>query len=100
MTDEIKTKMGRSIGTWNGDNVQDLQSELNRIRQQLSQEAPEDRLFPGGVPHRDQLPEDLHNFSAYPIWACDPAENCLCGARANRVVSVTDVRQYSMIEHH
>lgn len=100
MTDEIVTRTGRSVGTWNGESVQDLQLELDRVRQQLSQDAPDDRLFPAGVPHRDQLPEDLHKFSAYPIWACDQAENCLCGARANRVVSVEDVRQYSMIEHH
>jgi len=100
MTDEIKTRLGRSVGSWDGESVQELQAELDRIRPQLSQDAPEDRLFPAGVPHREQLPEDLHKFSAYPIWACDKSQHCLCGARANRVVSVTDVRQYSMIEHH
>lgn len=100
MTDEIQTKMGRTVGVWNGESMQDLQVELDRIRQLLPQQAPQDRLYPEGIPHRDQLPEDLQKFSAYPIWACDQVQNCLCGARANRVVSVVDVGQYSMIEHH
>ncbi len=100
MTDKIKSKMGRQVGSWNGKKVKDLQFELERIRQDLSRTSPDDRLFPAGVPHREQLPSDLQKFSAYPIWACDTEENCLCGARANRVVSVADVRQYSMIDHH
>ncbi len=100
MADEITTRMGRAVGTWSGAKVQDLQTELDRIRKQMSQDTPEDRLFPAGIPHRNQLPEDLHKFSAYAIWACDQEQNCLCGARANRVVSVADVRQFSMIDHH
>ena len=96
MVNEIKTRMGRTVGVWDGESVRDLQAELDIIRQKLSQDTSEDRLFPAGIPHRDQLPEDLKNFPAYPIWACDQSGNCLCGAMANRTVSVEDVRQYSI----
>lgn len=100
MSDEIKTKAGVSVGHWDGSSVQDLQQELERIRQQLRESGSDDKLVPAGVPHRQQLPEDLHSFTAYPIWACDQQAHCLCGARANRVVSAEDVRQYSMIDYH
>ncbi|MBX2868654.1 MAG: hypothetical protein KTR18_08265 [Acidiferrobacterales bacterium] len=95
----IKTQMGLSVGEWDGQDVEVLQAELDRIRAQNSL-GTGDKLVVGGIPHRDQLPDDLQNFRAYPIWACDKANNCLCGARANRIVSVADVRQYSMIDHH
>ena len=100
MSDEIKTNSGRVVGQWNGVAVEDLQRELDRIRQELRQASVDDKLVTAGVPHRDQLPTDLHGFPAYPIWGCDQQGICLCGARANRHVSVEDVRQYSMIDHH
>ncbi len=95
----IKTQMGQSVGEWDGQDVETLQAELDRIRAQNSLESG-DKLVVAGIPHRDQLPDDLQKFRAYPIWACDKSNNCLCGARANRIVSVADVRQYSMIDHH
>lgn len=100
MANEIKTRSGRAVGTWDGKRIEDLQVELARIRSLLSEEGSDDRLAPMGIPHADQLPEDLRSFRAYPIWGCDLNQNCLCGANANRVVSVRDVRQYSMIDHH
>ncbi len=99
MSDEIKTASGQTVGSWNGDDISDLQKELDRIRQEVLP-GTDERLVAKDMPHREQLPEDLQSFRAYPIWACDKQENCLCGARGNRVVSVEDVRQYSMIEHH
>lgn len=100
MSNEITSQSGRAVGIWDGADVTDLRQELDRIRQLLRDADNGDRLVTSGVPHRDQLPQDLHTFSAYPIWGCDSQQNCLCGARANRVVSVTDVRQYSLIDHH
>ena len=100
MSDDIKTQSGRTVGSWNGADVQDLQQELDRIRQTLRSEGSSEKLIAAEMPHREQLPSDLQHFAAYPIWGCDRQEQCLCGARANRVVSVEDVRQYSLIDHH
>lgn len=100
MSDAITTQSGAQVGNWDGVDVKELQKELNRIRQQLKDEGGVDKISAAGMPHRDQFPEDLLNFRAYPIWGIDNQQNCLCGARANRIVSVEDVRQYSMVEHH
>jgi len=100
MSNQITTLQGNSVGLWDGVDVQDLQAELDRIRKENLADSNGDKLVVKGVPHRDQLPSDLQDFRAYPIWGCDKNENCLCGARANRIVSVEDVRQYSMIDHH
>jgi hypothetical protein len=100
MSDEIKTDAGRVVGSWNGESVSDLQEELARIRAQLSDESSRERIVARQMPHREQLPEDLHNFRAYHIWGCDRAGNCLVGTNANRVESVDKVRAFSLIEHH
>lgn len=98
--DTITTRKGRSVGSWDGRNAQSLLDELARIRTLLHDEGRGDRLSPAGVPHNDQLPEDLRRFRAYPIWGCDRNEICVCGANANRLVAVADIRQFSLIDHH
>jgi len=100
MINTIKTRDGRTVGSWDGHSVESLQAELARIRKQLADEGSNDRVVPAGIPHADQLPEDLRSFRAYPIWGCDDQQLCLCGANANRVVEVANVRQFSMIDHH
>ena len=100
MSNQITSLLGRTVGSWNGEDISELQNELNRIRREELASQPGDKLIVKGIPHRNQLPEDLHDFRAYPIWGCDVNENCLCGARANRIVTVADVRQYSLIDHH
>ncbi|MBX2885162.1 MAG: hypothetical protein KTR32_34715 [Granulosicoccus sp.] len=100
MSDEIKTQSGAVMGSWDGKNVSDLQEELTRIRQELKDAGGVDKIVAADMPHRDQLPEDLQKFNAYPIWGYDTNDDCLCGARANRVVSAEDVRQFSMVDHH
>lgn len=100
MSDAITTQAGVSMGSWDGSDVKDLEKELKRIRQELKAQGGEDKITTADMPHRDQLPEDLKRFTAYAIWGFDKHENCLCGARANRIVSAVDVRQYSMVEHH
>jgi hypothetical protein len=96
VSDEIKTAAGEVVGKWDGKNVSDLQQELARIRRDRSS----DRLVPASIPHRDQLPVDLQKFNAYLIWGCDSGGKCLCGVNANRVVTVEDVRRFSLIDHH
>ncbi len=100
MSDEIKTQSGVVMGSWDGADVKVLEKELNRIRRELKDTGGGDKLVAADMPHRNQLPEDLRSFNAYPIWGFDKQQNCLCGARANRIVSAADVRQYSMVEHH
>ena len=100
MSNEIKTNAGRTVGEWSGETVEDLQAELTRIRDGLRAEGSTERLIAKEMPHRDQLPEDLHNFKAYHIWGCDQGGNCLVGTHANRVEPVDKVRTFSLIDHH
>lgn len=97
---DIKTNAGRVVGRWDGKSVHELKDELARIKRELSSQNAGDKVIPSGVPHADQMPTDLRSFRAYLIWGCDLENNCLCGTNANRVVSVGDVRQYSLIDHH
>ena len=100
MTDEIKTNEGRAIGSWDGNSVEDLKRELTRIRQALASEGKGEKVQARDMPHRDQLPADLKNFKAYPLWGCDKSGSCLVGAGANRTESVAKVLAFSLVEHH
>lgn len=99
MSDDIRTVSGRVAGRWDGKDVRDLQRELERIKAELKSSGGDDKVTPAGVPHRDQFPQELRNFNAYPLWGCD-GRSCLCGANANRIVSIEDVRRYSLIDYH
>ena len=90
MSDDIVSRSGAVVGRWDGQDVQTLQQELARIRR----EVQGDRVEPGGVPHRDQLPEDLKNFTAYILWACDQNGTCLVGSGANRTETVDSIREF------
>jgi len=100
MSDDIVTQSGKVVGQWSGRNAQDLIKELSRIMKELRSEGSKDKVTPEGIPHRAQLPDDLHTFKAYKIWGCDIEENCVCGANGNRIVTVDDVRRYSLIDYH
>lgn len=100
MTDEITTDSGRVVGAWNGKVAEDLQIELARIWEALREEKARDRLVARKMPHREQLPEDLHSFNAYHIWGCDLNGRCVVGTRADRIELVDKVRTFSLIDHH
>lgn len=100
MSHDIKTNAGNTVGQWNGERVEELQTELSRIRDTLRAQSSTERLVAKEMPHRDQLPEDLHNFKAYHIWGCDRSGNCLVGTHANRIEPVEKVRSFSLIDHH
>jgi hypothetical protein len=100
MSNDIKTSSGRKVGEWSGQNATELLDELARIRQALKEEASTERLVAREMPHRDQLPEDLHNFKAYHIWGCDQGGNCVVGTHANRIEPLDKVRSFSLIDHH
>ena len=80
MSDDIVSRSGAVVGQWDGKDVKDLQEELARIKR----EVPGDRVEPSGVPHQDQFPDDLKNFTAYILWGCDLNNVCLVGSGANR----------------
>ena len=100
MSDEIKTNTGRKVGEWDGNSVLDLQTEIASIRTRLKSEDSTERLIAREMPHRDQLPEDLHDFKAYHIWGCDSSGKCLVGTHANRIEPIAKVRTFSLIDHH
>ncbi len=76
------------LGSWDGQNIEDLVKELDRI---------EERQDPNyaGLPHGDNIPEDLRSEVAkdLPIWACDVSGNCLVGNQADKVRTVDQIRQ-------
>jgi hypothetical protein len=100
MSDEIKTNDGRVVGQWSGENVEALRVELQRIREALRSESSRERLVAKQMPHREQLPEDLHSFKAYHIWGCDTSGQCLVGTNADRIEPLDKVRSFSLIDHH
>jgi len=100
MSNDIKTTEGRVVGNWDGASASELMKELTRIRKVLADEGKNEKLAPRDMPHRDQIPEDLSNFRAYPLWCCDKEGNCLVGAGANRLEPVQKVLAFSLVEHH
>lgn len=90
MSDDIVSRSGAVVGRWDGQDVKTLQQELARIKR----EVPDDRVEPDGVPHRDQFPDDLKNFTPYILWACDRNEVCLVGSGANRTETVASIREF------
>ena len=100
MSNEIKTNAGRTVGQWSGERAEELQTELSRIRAELKAGNSTERLVAKEMPHRDQLPEDLHKFKAYHIWGCDLSGNCVVGTHADRIEPLDKVRSFSLIDHH
>ena len=90
MSDDIVSRSGTVVGQWNGQDVQDLEKELARIKREVSG----DKVEPSGVPHQDQFPDDLKNFTAYILWGCDSNNVCLVGSGANRTESVDSIREF------
>jgi hypothetical protein len=100
MMNDICTNVGRKVGEWSGESVIELQTAIARIRVHLITEGSSERLVAKEMPHRDQLPPDLHRFNAYHIWGSDSAGNCLVGTHAHRIETLEKVRRFSLIDHH
>ena len=90
MSNDITARSGAVVGQWDGKDAEALKQELARIKR----ERPEEEVRPEGVPHQDQFPDDLKNFTPYILWACDAAEVCLVGSGANRTESVASIREF------
>jgi hypothetical protein len=100
MSNDIKTIEGRVVGSWDGVSGKAFMEELGRIRKMLATEGKGEKIQPRDMPHRDQLPEDLKQFNAYPLWGCDQSGTCVVGAGANRLETVEKVLSFSLVEHH
>ncbi len=94
MSDNIISRNNRVVGSWNGTDAKSLKVELGRIKKQLRAERGDVRVEPSGIPHKEQFPEDLKNFTPYILWACDKNSICLTGSGANRLEAVETIREY------
>ena len=77
------------VGSWDGESVQDLAQELERIDEFADANY-------AGLPHSQNIPEDLRDQveKDYPIWAADPSGNCLVGEHAEQIETVDAIRSY------
>lgn len=89
---DIISKADNVVGRWDGADVNDLKIELMRIKKELMGQG--DRVEVGGIPHRDQFPDDLKGFTPYLLWGCDKNGMCLVGSGANRIESVESIREF------
>ena len=94
MSDDIISKNREVVGQWNGESVADLQKELQKIKMDLRKQGKKDKVEHDGVPHSDQFPDDLKNFTAYILWAVDKSEKVLVGSGANRTETVESIREF------
>ena len=94
MSDDIISKNGGVVGQWNGESVADLQKELQKIKMDLRKQGKKDKVEHDGIPHSDQFPDDLKNFTAYILWAVDKNEKVLVGSGANRTETVESIREF------
>ena len=93
--DDIILPDGTVVGTWNGEDVKDLQVEVQRIIKE-QKESGADRnnlLIRFGIPHIDQTPEHLRNFVAYAIWGVDKTGMCLTHRRADHFETVEKINE-------
>ncbi len=77
------------VGDWDGENIDDLMKELDRIEEQVDANY-------NHLPHNFNLPKDLRDLveKDYPIWACDINGMCLTGEHADTVVPVDKIRKH------
>jgi hypothetical protein len=87
---------GNVVGTWNGDNIKDLQKEIQRIQheQKVNGDPRSNYVTKFGVPHQEQVPSHLRDFIAYIIWGTDKHGECLVASRANRIETVDYINEW------
>ncbi len=93
--DDIILPNGTVVGTWNGEDVKDLQVEVQRIMKE-QKESGADRnnlLIRFGVPHMDQTPDHLKNFIAYALWGVDKTGMALTHRRADHFESLDKINE-------
>ncbi len=94
VSNNIVSRNNAVVGNWDGEDAEGLKIELDHVKKKLRAEGGGDRVEPSGIPHREQFPDDLKNFTPYILWGCDKKLICLAGSGANRLESVETIRKY------
>jgi hypothetical protein len=92
MSNDIVSKNGEVVGQWDGESVESLKKILLSVRKDLKKNK--DKVEHTGIPHSDQFPDDLKNFTAYILWAVDKSGKVLVGSGANRTETVESIREF------
>jgi|TARA_B100001063_G_C16472409_1_gene408497 hypothetical protein len=92
MSNDIVSKNGEVVGQWDGESVESLKKILLSARKDLKKNK--DKVEYTGIPHSDQFPDDLKNFTAYILWAVDKSGKVLVGSGANRTETVESIREF------
>jgi len=76
------------VGEWNGEDIYDLVSELDRIEERVDANY-------NSLPHSDNIPEDLRGDveKDCSIWTCDKKGNCLTGDQGADIESSDQIRK-------
>ena len=77
-----------AVGEWNGEDVNDLVKELDRIEERVDANY-------NSLPHSKNIPEDLKGDveKDCSIWTCDIKGNCLTGEQGADIESVDQIRK-------
>ena len=92
MSNDIVSKNGEVVGQWDGESVESLKKILLSARKDLKKNK--DKVEHTVIPHSDQFPDDLKNFTAYILWAVDKSGKVLVGSGANRTETVESIREF------
>ena len=74
-------------------NIDKSYTNIDTIKQ-LPLKKNKDKVEHTGIPHSDQFPDDLKNFTAYILWAVDKSGKVLVGSGANRTETVESIREF------
>ena len=76
------------VGEWNGENINDLVKELDRIEERVDANY-------NSLPHSENIPEDLKGAieKDCSIWTCDKKGNCLTGDQGADIESADQIRK-------
>jgi hypothetical protein len=77
-----------TVGEWNGENINDLVKELDRIEERVDANY-------NNLPHSKNIPEDLKGDveKDCSIWTCDIKGNCLTGEQGADIESADQIRK-------
>ena len=83
-----------TVGEWNGDDIQDLVRELDKIEERIDANY-------NSLPHSENIPEDLRGDieKDSSIWTCDKKGNCLTGDQGADIESADQIRQRYILKY-
>ncbi len=83
-----------SVGEWNGEDINDLIKELDRIEERVDANY-------NSLPHSGNIPEDLKGAieKDCSIWTCDIKGNCLTGEQGTDIKSVDQIREIYTLKY-